>query len=31
MYCVPIVLGYMPVMIADRDGAHTPATENARV
>jgi hypothetical protein len=27
MYCDPRLLGYTPVMMADRLGAHTPATE----
>jgi hypothetical protein len=31
MWCVPIVAGYIPVMIEERLGAHTPYVENARV
>jgi hypothetical protein len=31
MWCDPIVVGYMPVMMPDRLGAQTPATVNAFV
>ena len=31
MWWVPMVVGYMPVMMADRLGAQTPEIENARV
>ena len=31
MWCVPSVVWYMPVMIPDRHGAHTPAVVNAWV
>jgi hypothetical protein len=31
MWQVPIAVGYMPVMIEERDGAHTPYTEKAWV
>ena len=29
MWCVPIEIGYMPVITAERAGAHTPAVEKA--
>ena len=31
MWCVPIEEGYIPVMMAERDGAQTPEMEKARV
>ena len=31
MCMVPMVVGYMPVMIAERLGAQTPETEKQRV
>ena len=31
MWCVPMEMAYIPVMIAERAGAHTPDVEKQRV